>query len=102
MLVIRRRIGEAILIGPDVEIEVMEISPTRVRLAVNAPREVAVMRKEARTVAVANRRAAGFAGGAGEVLRLLGAAGGNEEPGGNQEEAPQNRPKESRDSADKD
>ena len=58
--------------------------------------------EKARTVAVANRRAAGFAGGAGEVLRLFGAAGGNEEPGGNQEEAPQNRPKESRDSADKD
>ena len=46
MLVLRRRAGEAIVLGGDIEIEVMEISRTRVKLGVRAPRDVSVTRKE--------------------------------------------------------
>ena len=46
MLVIRRRAGESVLIGVDVEIQVTEIGPTRVKLCITAPKEVVVMRKE--------------------------------------------------------
>lgn len=46
MLVIRRRAGESVLIGDNVEIQVTEIGPTRVKLCITAPREVVVMRKE--------------------------------------------------------
>lgn len=73
MLVIRRRAGETVVIGNDIEITVMEISPTRVKLAVAAPREVSVMRKEVAAIAAENRRAAEFVGSGGidGVLRLL-------------------------------
>ena len=40
MLVLRRRVGEAIAIGGDIEIEVIEISRTRVKLGVRAPRAI--------------------------------------------------------------
>ncbi len=73
MLVIRRRVGETIVIGDDIEVTVMEISPSRVKLAVGAPREVSVVRKEAAAVAIENRRAAGFVarGGVDDLLRIL-------------------------------
>lgn len=46
MLVIRRRAGEAVVIGEDIEILITEIGPSRVKLCISAPREVPVMRKE--------------------------------------------------------
>jgi carbon storage regulator len=83
VLVLRRRTGETIAIGADIEIEVIEISRTRVKLGVRAPREVPVLRKETVAVAAENRQALELAssGPAGvaevvEALRLLGAAQG--------------------------
>lgn len=46
MLVIRRRVGETILIGDAIEVEILEASPHRVKLGIKAPREVSVLRKE--------------------------------------------------------
>ena len=60
MLVLRRRAGEAILIGEGIEIAIMEISPTRVKIGVSAPRAITVLRKEMMGVAEDNRRAADF------------------------------------------
>jgi len=65
--VLRRRVGESIVLGEDIEIEVVEISRTRVKLGVRAPRHVTVMRREAVTMAAENRQASDMA----EVLRLL-------------------------------
>ena len=47
MLVIRRRAGEAIVLPDGVEIHVLEISGSRVKLGVVAPAHVVVVRKEA-------------------------------------------------------
>jgi carbon storage regulator len=57
MLVIRRRAGESIVIAGDVEIEVLESSPTRVKLGIRAPKEVSVVRKEVGLTADENRAA---------------------------------------------
>ena len=46
MLVIRRRPGESLLIGEDVEIEVLDCSPSHVKIGIRAPKEVTVLRKE--------------------------------------------------------
>jgi carbon storage regulator len=81
VLVLRRRMGETIVIGGGIEIEAIEILRTRVKLGVTAPRDVSVARKETIAVAAENRRALELvAGGAGEVaetLRLLGLAPGH-------------------------
>jgi carbon storage regulator len=42
----RRRAGDAILIGDDIQIEVIEVSPNRVKLGIVAPAHLAVTRKE--------------------------------------------------------
>jgi len=49
VLIIRRKEGESILIGEDVEIIVAEAG-TRVKLAIKAPSNVPVIRKEVRLV----------------------------------------------------
>ena len=46
MLVMRRRAGESFLIGGDIEIEILDIGPTRVKLGIVAPPQLAVTRKE--------------------------------------------------------
>lgn len=42
----RRRAGESFLIGDTVEIEILEVSGTRVKLGIVAPEAVVIQRKE--------------------------------------------------------
>jgi carbon storage regulator len=65
MLVIRRRIGESLLIGEDVEVEILDSGNSQVKLGIRAPRSVGVVRKEIRTVGEQNRAAARALDGAG-------------------------------------
>ena len=46
MLVLTRRINESIVINDDVSILVVEVRGDRVRLGIEAPKDVAVHRKE--------------------------------------------------------
>jgi carbon storage regulator len=46
MLVLSRKPGEALRVGDDVEITIVEVKGDMVRLGINAPREVPVWRKE--------------------------------------------------------
>lgn len=62
MLVIRRHPGEAILIGEDVEILVIDCGCGRVKLGIRAPKHVPVMRSEVRHTREQNLTAAGAIG----------------------------------------
>jgi carbon storage regulator len=46
VLVISRKVSESILIGDNIEIILSEISGDRVKLCINAPRNIPIMRKE--------------------------------------------------------
>lgn len=48
MLVLTRKHGERITIGPDVELEIVEISRGRVRLGITAPKDQEIRRKPPR------------------------------------------------------
>jgi len=71
MLVIRRRPGESIVLGEDIEIEVLDASASQVKLGIRAPRSVAVVRKEILLVGEQNRAASRLS--AAEVEKLLSA-----------------------------
>ena len=45
-LVISRREFENVMIGDDIEIEILEIDGSSVRLAINAPKDVKILRSE--------------------------------------------------------
>lgn len=57
MLIIRRRRGESIVIGEDIEIEILETSPTQVKLGISAPKDITVLRSEIRVTRDVNRAA---------------------------------------------
>jgi carbon storage regulator len=59
MLVIRRRAGESILVGEDIEIQVLELGPTRVKLGIVAPQNVTILRSELKLTKEQNLAAAG-------------------------------------------
>ncbi len=46
MLLIARRIGESIQIGPDIEVKIVHASRSRVMVAVAAPRDLKIWRKQ--------------------------------------------------------
>lgn len=46
MLVITRRKDESILIGDDIEIIIAKIDDTTVKIAINAPKNIRILRKE--------------------------------------------------------
>ncbi len=46
MLVISRKVSESIIIGDNIEIIVSEISGDRVKVCINAPKEIPIVRKE--------------------------------------------------------
>ncbi len=58
MLILYRKKGDGIMIGDNITISVTECGADGVRLAIEAPREVAILRKELLEAAEANREAA--------------------------------------------
>lgn len=61
MLVIRRRAGESLFIGDDVEIRILEVGPSQVKLGIAAPKEITVLRSEVRATQQANLEASKLA-----------------------------------------
>ena len=59
MLIIRRRRGESITVGDEVEIEILETSPTQVKVGIRAPKHISVLRKEILVTREQNRVASG-------------------------------------------
>lgn len=58
MLILRRRVGESVRIGGDVDITILDIGPSRVKLGVEAPVGVPVVRSEILLTREENRQAA--------------------------------------------
>jgi carbon storage regulator len=46
MLVLSRKVGESVVIGDEIVVQVLQVSGQRIRLGVEAPPEVAVLRGE--------------------------------------------------------
>lgn len=46
MLIISRKAKESILIGEDIEIIITEIGPDKIKIGINAPKEIPIIRKE--------------------------------------------------------
>jgi carbon storage regulator len=57
MLVLRRRQGESILIGEEIEIQFLEVNSQAVKLGIIAPKHVSILRKELHLTVAQNRAA---------------------------------------------
>ena len=58
MLVIRRKAGEAFHIGDSIEVEILEVGTSQVKIGISAPREIAVLRNEVYLTECQNKAAA--------------------------------------------
>lgn len=58
MMMMRRREGEKVLIGDDIVIHINHIGRSRVRIGIEAPRELKIVAEEVKRVAEANTAAA--------------------------------------------
>lgn len=68
MLVITRKPDEGITVGDNIEITVLEISKDRVKIGINAPKEVKVFRSELKTLRQTNEQSANASGEAIQQL----------------------------------
>ena len=59
MLVLHRKKGESLIINDNIKITIIDISGEKVKIAVEAPKEIPVLRSELVNAAEANKEAAG-------------------------------------------
>ena len=59
MLVLHRKKGESLIINDNIKITIVDISGEKVKIAVEAPKEIPVLRSELVNAAEANKEAAG-------------------------------------------
>ncbi|MBQ6676200.1 MAG: carbon storage regulator CsrA [Ruminococcus sp.] len=58
MLILSRKKGESLVIGGNIELTVVEVSGDKVRLGINAPSDVSVLRAELKQTADQNKDSA--------------------------------------------
>lgn len=68
MLVVTRKPGESILVSDNIEISVLEISKDKVKIGINAPKEVKIVRSELKTLRQTNEQAAASTRGIKQLL----------------------------------
>ena len=77
MLILQRKTGESLFIGDEIEVSVLSVEAGRVRLAIEAPKNISIRRSELKNAAETNREAADEEASPLTLLDALrGAAGG--------------------------
>lgn len=73
MLILRRKTGESIVIGDNITLTVLDINEGSVRLAIDAPKSITILRSELLQAADANRdSAAAERSPSADLFQLLG------------------------------
>ena len=74
MLILQRKEGQALLIGENITVSIVSVEGGRVRLAIDAPSDVSILRSELVTATAANQDAAHEEALPTELIDLFGGA----------------------------
>jgi len=88
MLILTRRAGEALRIGDEIEVTVMAVNGSQVRIGINAPRDVAVDREEIAERKRRDREALASSSGMPGPSKGMPAAGNAKRDGGGAKAGP--------------
>lgn len=80
MLILRRKAGESFLIGEDVKVTIIATKDKEVQLAIDAPKEVPVLRTELANAMRENREAADEQSLPQELMAAFSMLAGSEKP----------------------
>lgn len=58
MLILQRKLGESIVIGDNIVVSIADISSDRVKISIDAPKEISIIRSELLAAVDSNREAA--------------------------------------------
>lgn len=59
MLILTRKLGQSLIIGDDIEVSIVDVSGDKVKVGINAPKEVKILRSELAETMEVNKIAAG-------------------------------------------
>lgn len=72
MLVLQRKKGESLIIGDNIQISVVDIGTDTVRLAIEAPKDVKILRKELAEATKVNQEAVAHKDQIQKLKKILG------------------------------
>ena len=58
MLILQRKAGESLFIGDNIEVSILSVDSGRVRIAIDAPKHISILRSELKRAAATNHEAA--------------------------------------------
>ena len=71
MLILQRKAGEALRIGENITVSILSADSGRVRIAIDAPTEIPILRSELLETIETNRESVMTSASAGELVALL-------------------------------
>lgn len=72
MLILQRKAGQSLRIGENITVTVVAVENNRVRIAIDAPTDISILRSELIEAIAANQEAALQESSASELLALIG------------------------------
>ena len=71
MLILQRKAGQSLRIGDDITVTIVAVENNRVRIAIDAPTDISILRSELIEAIAANQEAALQDSAANELLALI-------------------------------
>lgn len=71
MLILNRKIGESIILGDDIEVKILDIQDGKVKIGIEAPKDVTILRKEVHDEVIEENKKSLEIDEAIEILEML-------------------------------
>lgn len=71
MLVLQRKTGQSIYIGDDIKITIQDITSDKVKVSIDAPKDIPIIREELKLASMSNQEALSSSNSSVELLKKM-------------------------------